>query len=104
LTEPRAEPSADTRFRELLETVWRRIDREELARFAQELVRIPSVYRPEEEEGNEERVARFLADYLEREGFEVHIEEAPPGRPNVWTTWEGDRAGRPCSSRRTPTW
>jgi succinyl-diaminopimelate desuccinylase len=94
LTEPRAEPSADTGFRELLEAVWRRVDREELARLTQELVRIPSVYRPEEEEGNEERVARFLADYLEREGFEVHIEEAAPGRPNVWTTWEGDRAGK----------
>jgi succinyl-diaminopimelate desuccinylase len=94
LTEQRAEPSADTRFQELLETVWRRIDREELARLTQELVRIPSVYRPEEEEGNEECVARFLADYLEREGFEVHIEEAAPGRPNVWATWEGGRAGK----------
>jgi succinyl-diaminopimelate desuccinylase len=94
LTEPRAEPYADTGFRELLEAVWRRIDREELARFTRELVRIPSVYRPEEEEGNEERLARFLADYLEREGFEVHTEEVAPGRPNIWTIWEGDRAGK----------
>jgi succinyl-diaminopimelate desuccinylase len=92
LTEPRAEPT--TGFRELLEAVWRRIDREELARFTRELVRIPSVYRPEEEEGNEERVARFVADYLEREGFEVHTEEVAPGRPNVWAIWEGDRAGK----------
>jgi succinyl-diaminopimelate desuccinylase len=94
LTEPRAEPSADTGFRELLEAVWRRIDREELARFARELVRIPSVHRPEEADGNEERVARFLADYLEREGFEVHIEEVSPGRPNVWAVWEGEGPGK----------
>ncbi len=74
--------------------MWRRIDREELARLAQELVRIPSVYRPEEAEGNEERVARFLADYLEREGFEVQTEEVAPGRPNVWAIWEGERPGK----------
>jgi succinyl-diaminopimelate desuccinylase len=92
LTEPRAEPST-TRFRVLLEAVWRGIDREELARFAQELVRIPSVYRPEEAEGNEARVARFVADYLEREGFEVCTENVAPGRPNVWAVWEGDRPG-----------
>jgi succinyl-diaminopimelate desuccinylase len=48
----------------LLETVLARIDREELVRLARELVSIPSVYRPEEENGNEARVARFVADYL----------------------------------------
>jgi succinyl-diaminopimelate desuccinylase len=95
LTESRAEPDAtDTEFRELLGTVWRRIEREELARFAQNLVRIPSVYRPEEAGGNEARVARFVADYLEREGFEVHMEEVAPGRPNVWAVWDGDRPGK----------
>jgi succinyl-diaminopimelate desuccinylase len=92
LTEPRAEPTS--RFRELLEAVWSRIDREELARLTRELVRIPSVYRPEEEDGNEQRVAHFLADYLEREGFEVHVEEAAPGRPNVWALWEGGGPGK----------
>ena len=92
MTGPRAEPS--TEFQELLEAVWRRIDREELARLAQELVRIPRVYRPDEAEGNEDRVARVLADYLECEGFEVHMEEEPPGRPNVWVVWEGERPGK----------
>jgi succinyl-diaminopimelate desuccinylase len=92
LTEPRAESSSE--FRELLEAVWRRIDRDELARFTQELVRIPSVYRPEEAEGNEEHVARFVADYLEREGFEVQMEEVASGRPNVWAVWEGERPGK----------
>ncbi len=90
----RAEQTPDTGFRDLLEAVWRRIDRDELARLTRELVRIPSVYRPEEAEGNEERVARFLADYLEREGFEVHVEEVAPGRPNVRAIWEGERPGK----------
>jgi succinyl-diaminopimelate desuccinylase len=90
----RAEQTSDAVFHKLLEKVWRRIDREELARFAQELVRIPSVYRPEEAEGNEERVARLVADYLEQEGFEVRTEEVTAGRPNVWAVWEGDSPGK----------
>ena len=60
------------------------IDREELVRLARELVRIPSVYRPEEPDGNEARVAQFVANYLERAGFGVKTEEITPGRPNVW--------------------
>jgi succinyl-diaminopimelate desuccinylase len=94
VTEPRAEQTSDAAFRELLEAVWRRIDREELARFARELVRIPSVHRPDEAEGNEERVARFVADHLEREGFDIHAEEVAPGRPNFWAVWEGESTGR----------
>jgi succinyl-diaminopimelate desuccinylase len=95
VSEPHAEPTAaDPGFEELLEAVLRRIDREELARFVQELVRIPSVYRPGWPEGDEERVARFLAGYLEREGFEVTVEEVAPGRPNVWAVWNGDRPGK----------
>ena len=81
-------------FQRLLEDVLNSIDREELVRLARELVRIPSVYRPEEPDGNEARVARLVADYLERAGFEVSIEEVKPGRPNVWAVWEGDRTGK----------
>jgi succinyl-diaminopimelate desuccinylase len=39
----------------VLEDVLNKINREELVRLARELVRIPSVYRPEEENGNEAR-------------------------------------------------
>ena len=78
----------------MIEDVLNRIDREELVRLARELVRIPSVYRPEEENGNEVRVARFVADYLERAGFSVRTVEVTPGRPNVWAVWEGDRPGK----------
>ncbi|MBA3793453.1 MAG: M20 family peptidase, partial [Rubrobacter sp.] len=66
---------------ELLEAVWGSIDREELVRLARDLVRIPSVYRPEESAGNEEGAARFVAEYLEGAGFEVRTEEVAPGRP-----------------------
>ena len=78
----------------MLEDVLGRIDRDELVRLTQELVRIPSVYRPEEPEGNENNVARFVADYLRDAGFETRMEEAAPGRPNVWAVWEGDSTGR----------
>jgi len=78
----------------VLEDVLGRIEREELVRLTQELVRLPSVYRPEEENGNENNVARFVASYLEQAGFEAKTEEVAPGRPNVWTAWEGNSPGR----------
>jgi succinyl-diaminopimelate desuccinylase len=78
----------------LLGTVLARIDREELLGLTRELVSIPSVYRPEVPDGNEARVARFVADYLERAGFVVRTEEVAPDRPNVWVEWEGDRPGK----------
>lgn len=81
-------------FLERLEAVWDRIDWEELIWFTRDLVRIPSVFRPEEPEGNEARAARYVADYLDREGFEVCVEEVSPGRPNVWATWNGGRPGK----------
>ena len=70
------------------------INREELVRLTGELVRIPSVFRPEDREGNEANVARFVADYLENAGFGVQAEEVAPDRPNVWAAWEGDRPGK----------
>jgi succinyl-diaminopimelate desuccinylase len=71
-----------------------RIDRDELVRLTRELVRIPSVYRPEERDGNEKSVSRFVADYLEDAGFGARVEEVAPGRSNVWSVWEGDRPGK----------
>ena len=85
---------SDTELDDLLESVLSHINRDELMRLTQELVRIPSVYRPEESEGNESRAAHFVAEYLERAGFEIRMEEVAPGRPNVWAVWEGDRPGK----------
>ena len=77
-------PAEDSELLELLEAVWQRIDHEELIHLTQELVRIPSVFCPDDPQGNETQVAHYIADYLDRGGFEVRIEEAAPGRPNVW--------------------
>ncbi|HSK86102.1 MAG TPA: M20 family metallopeptidase [Rubrobacter sp.] len=78
----------------MLEDVLNEIDRADLVGLAQDLIRMPSVYRPEQADGNEARVARFVADYLERSGFGVQVEDVAPGRPNVWALWEGDRPGK----------
>ncbi len=89
-----AKEQADVDLDQLLDAVLAGIDREELIHLTRELVRIPSVYRPEEPDGNEANAARYVSGYLERAGFEVQTEEVAPGRPNVWTVWEGDRPGR----------
>jgi len=91
---PDAETDVNIKFQRVLGDVLNKIDREELVRLTRELVRIPSVYRPGEENGSEAHVARFVADYLERAGFGVRTEEVAPGRPNVWAVWEGDRPGK----------
>ena len=51
----------DPWFRERLESVWRRIDRGELVRFARDLVRTPSVFHPEDPEGNEACICTWQA-------------------------------------------
>ncbi|HSB11279.1 MAG TPA: M20/M25/M40 family metallo-hydrolase [Blastocatellia bacterium] len=43
-----------------------------------ELISIPSI------SGDEMQVARFLADYLERAGFDVELQDAAIDRPNVY--------------------
>jgi succinyl-diaminopimelate desuccinylase len=94
LTGPDAEREVDIEFQRVLQDVLNEIEREELVRLTQELVRISSVYRPEQQDGNEARVARFVADYLETAGFGVKSEEVAPGRKNVWAVWEGERPGK----------
>ncbi|WP_243300071.1 M20 family metallopeptidase [Bacillus litorisediminis] len=72
----------------------RKRDREEVISLTQKLVRIPSVYRPGVEGGNEEKVALFVADYLRSLGIEVHIEEVVPGRPNVIGVVDSGKPGK----------
>ncbi|MCB0161910.1 MAG: hypothetical protein KDD83_27415, partial [Caldilineaceae bacterium] len=59
-----------------------RIDDDELIRWIQELTRIPSVWRPEEGEG-EEAAARWVEGRCRDIGFETAFELVQPGRPNV---------------------
>ena len=57
------------------------------------LVRIPSVYRPEDPHANETAAAHLVANELRLLGLEVHWEEAAPGRPNVIGDWVGRGVG-----------
>lgn len=58
-----------------------------LVELLQDLVRIPSVNpgdgMDDPSVAGEERMAHFLAGYLEKRRFEVSVEEQLPGRPNV---------------------
>ncbi|WP_347548605.1 M20 family metallopeptidase [Pseudalkalibacillus hwajinpoensis] len=69
-------------------------DSKEVVALTQELVRIPSVYRPDTKDGNEQRVAEYVADYMKQMGLEVHIEEVEPGRPNVIGILDTGRPGK----------
>ena len=66
----------------------------ELVQFTQELVRINSVFDPERQGANEETTAKYIAEFLIREGFEVHFEEVVPGRPNVIAYLRGKNPGK----------
>lgn len=70
------------------------VDEQEVVRLTQELVRIDSVYRPEQHGANEERVALFVADYLRKMGMQVFYEEVVPGRPNVIAIYDSGRPGK----------
>ncbi len=68
------------------------IKKEELIQLTQELIRIPSVRRPGE---YEEKVALFLARFLEEMGLDVVVEMVEPGSPNVVAMLQGQGEG-PC--------
>jgi len=70
------------------------VDEQEVVRLTQELIRIPSVFRPEQPGVNEERVALFVADYLRNMGMQVFYEEVVPGRPNVIAFYDSGRPGK----------
>lgn len=70
------------------------IDPEELVSLTQDLIKIPSVYRPGVG-GNEREVAYFLARKLNEIRLKVVMEEVAPGRPNVIAILEGEQPG-PC--------
>ena len=68
------------------------IDDDALIRWVQDLTRIPSVWRPEQGQG-EEAAARWVEARCRELGLETQLELAAPGRPNVIATW-GDGGGR----------
>jgi acetylornithine deacetylase len=66
-----------------------------LPEFTAQLVSIESVNPTLVPAGSgEAAVARMVAEWLERAGLEVHVEEAAPGRPNVIGVARGTGGGR----------
>ncbi len=70
------------------------VDADALVRLTRDLVSIPSVYRPGYPDGNENRVAAFLAAYLGDLGLDVSTHDAADRRPNVVADWNSGRGGR----------
>jgi succinyl-diaminopimelate desuccinylase len=73
-----------------LSQILRTIDPDEVVELTRALVRIPSVYRPGDPDGTEAGVAAFVESWLRREGFQVEVQQAAPGRPNV-IGWLGEK-------------
>jgi succinyl-diaminopimelate desuccinylase len=71
--------------------ILKQIDVDEVVELTRDLVRIPSVYRPDDPDATEARVAVFVEAWLRREGLEVERQEVAPGRPNV-IGWIGEKA------------
>ncbi|MGO0061368.1 M20 family metallopeptidase [Brevibacillus fluminis] len=70
------------------------VEEAEVVALTQNLIRIPSVYRPGVPGGNEEKVALFVVDYLKEMGLTVHYEEVVPGRPNVIAIYDSGKPGK----------
>lgn len=77
-----------------LESILHYVDKKEVVELTRNLIRIQSVYRPNVEGGNEEKVARFIVDYLKTIGLEVYYEEVVPGRPNVIAIYDSGVPGK----------
>ena len=73
----------------ILDAALARVDQSELIELTRDLVRIPSVVRPDRSAGEGE-VARYVERWLRREGLAVEVHEVAPGRPNV-IAWLGDK-------------
>lgn len=69
------------------------VDKDLVISWTQDLVRIPSVYRPERDE-SEEPAARWVEARLQEMGLETHYQVVVPGRPNVIGLWHGEEAGK----------
>jgi succinyl-diaminopimelate desuccinylase len=59
------------------------VDADELVQLTRDLVRIPSVIRPGDPDGNESAVADYVERWFLKEGFDVEVHQVAPGRPNV---------------------
>ena len=71
------------------------VDKDELVKLTQDLVRIDSVIRPETG-GTEREAVKFIADWFRKElKLEPEVQEVAPGRENIILTVDSGRPG-PC--------
>ena len=77
-----------------LEQVVHHVNRGKLIDFTRTLVQIKSVYDPDVPGANEEKVASYVAQTLQKMGLKVYVEEVAPGRPNVIAILEGVGPGK----------
>ena len=77
-----------------VDRVLKEITEREVVDLTAQLVRIPSVFRPDEAEANEREVAALVEAWLRREGFAVEVQDVAPGRPNVIGWLEGSAPGK----------
>ena len=73
---------------EAIQKILDSVDREEMLRLAEDLIKIPS-YKTEESD-----VARYLGDYLEKRGYEVQLQEVEPDRFQTVATLRGSGGGK----------
>ncbi len=69
------------------------VNESQVIHWTQELVRIPSVYRPEQGEA-EEAAARWVEARFREIGLETYFEIVEPERPNVIGIWRGAEGGK----------
>jgi succinyl-diaminopimelate desuccinylase len=78
---------------EMLAKALQAVDDAQVVRFTQDFIRINSVNPNLGEGPGEKDAAEFLAEACRREGLQVKLEEAAPGRPNFYCTLPGSEAG-----------
>ncbi|OLE37702.1 MAG: hypothetical protein AUG00_07435 [Candidatus Rokubacteria bacterium 13_1_20CM_2_70_7] len=71
------------------------IDEAELVALTRDLVRIPSVVRPDDSHATEGAVAQYIERWFVKEGLNVEVQPVAPGRPNV-VAWLGDKGDGRC--------
>ncbi|MBN1135193.1 MAG: M20 family metallopeptidase [Anaerolineae bacterium] len=69
------------------------VNENQVIQWTQELVRIPSVYRPEQGQA-EEAAARWIEARFKEIGLETSFEVVEPGQPNVIGVWRGAKEGQ----------
>jgi succinyl-diaminopimelate desuccinylase len=81
-------------MKQLIQQVQNKVNEQEVVEFTRQLIQIKSVVHNHIEDGNEEKVALYIADKLRAMGMTVAVEYVLPFRPNIIAVYEGKRTGK----------